>query len=111
MSMLDQIGAGIEEMIELAPGEISLDFLRRVYRSTQQPMNLRMRAAIEALPFETPKLTAVANVTVDGSFAVQLERAIERSRQPSMLNAPTIEHEPLVPTSEMKRPFASYRRM
>ncbi len=38
-----------EELVELAPGEVSLDFLQRIYRSTQQPMSLRMRAAIEAL--------------------------------------------------------------
>ena len=45
--MIEQICAEIaEELIELAPGEISLDLLRRVYRSTKQPMSMRMRAAI-----------------------------------------------------------------
>ena len=95
--VLDQIGAEIEELIELAPGEISLDFLRRVYRSTQQPMRLRMRAAIEALPFEVPKLSTTAIATMDGqSFAEALERAIQRSKSPLALNAPasTIEHDP-----------------
>jgi hypothetical protein len=55
-----------EELIELAPGEVSLDFLQRIYRSTQQPMSLRMRAAIEALPFEKPKLSATAIAAFDG---------------------------------------------
>lgn len=113
--VLDQIGAEIaEELIELAPGEISLDLLRRVYRSTQQPMSLRMRAAIEALPFEVPKLSATAIATLDGkSFAEALERCIERSKSPApLLNGPkTIEHEELVPASELKKPFArNYRR-
>jgi hypothetical protein len=51
-----------------------------------------MRAAIEALPFETPKLSAQQHVHFDGSFAAQLERAIARSQSPLVINAPTIEH-------------------
>ena len=63
-----------EELVELAPGEVSLDFLQRIYRSTQQPMSLRMRAAIEALPFEKPKLSATAIAAFDGqTFAQALE--------------------------------------
>ena len=107
--MLDQIGAEIaEEIIELAPGEISLDLLRRIYRSTQQPMSLRMRAAIEALPFEVPKLSATAIATMDGqTFAQALDRAIERSRSPTpLLNGPV---EPL-PPSELKKPMQTFRR-
>jgi hypothetical protein len=96
-----------EELVELAPGEASLDFLQRIYRSTQQPMSLRMRAAIEALPFEVPKLSATAIATMDGkSFAEALERCIERSHSPPRLNGPT---EPL-PPEELKRPMSRYRR-
>jgi len=105
--VLDQIGAEIEELTELAPGEISLDFLRRVYRSTQQPMSLRMRAAIESLPYETPKLSATAIAAFDGkTFAEALERCIERSRGPALMNGPT---EPL-PAEELKKPMSRYRR-
>ena len=104
--MLDQIGAEIAEVIELAPGEISLDLLRRVYRSTQQPLSLRMRAAIEALPFEVPKLSATAIATMDGqSFAEALERAIARSKSPPLLNG-TVEE---LPASELRKPFSNYR--
>jgi hypothetical protein len=107
-SVLDQIGAGIaEELIELAPGEISLDLLRRVYQSTQEPLSLRMRAAIEALPFEVPKLSATAIAIMDGkTFAEALERSIERSKSPPQLNGPT---EPL-PPEELKQPMSRYRR-
>jgi hypothetical protein len=44
---------------------------------------MRVRCAIEALPFEVPKLSATAITTMDEkSFAAQLDRAIERSKQP-----------------------------
>jgi hypothetical protein len=81
---------------------------RGVYRSTQQPMSLRMRAAIEALPFEVPKLSATAIATMDGkTFAEALERCIERSTSPvPRLNGPV---EPL-PLEELKRPMSRYRR-
>jgi hypothetical protein len=69
-----------QEVIELAPGETSLDFLQRIYRSAKQPMSRRLRAAIEALPHEHPRLGAVAIGSMNGQdFASMLERAIERS--------------------------------
>jgi hypothetical protein len=69
-----------EELIELAPGETSLDFLQRVYRSVKQPMSRRLRAAIEALPHEHPRLGAVAIGSMNGQdFASLLERAIRAS--------------------------------
>jgi len=68
------------EEIELAAGETSIDFLRRVYRSKRQPMSLRMRAAIEAAPFEHPRVSAVAmgHFTKE-DFATLLDRAVSRS--------------------------------
>ena len=69
-----------EGQIELGPGETSLSFLQKIYRSPSQPMSRRMRAAIEALPHEHPRLGAVATVSMNGNdFAAMLERAIERS--------------------------------
>ncbi len=66
------------ELIELRPGETSLSFLQSIYRSASLPLPVRMRAAIEALPFESPKLSATAIIQGD-SFAERLERAIARS--------------------------------
>ena len=66
--------------IELSPeieGNTSLDFLQAIYRSADQPMNRRMRAAIAALPFEHPKLSVTVNVGPNVGFAKQLEAARE----------------------------------
>ena len=69
--------------LELAPDETSLDFLQKVYRSSGQPLATRMRAAAIALPFESPKLTAMAVSSMNGEhFAAMLERAIARSQAP-----------------------------
>jgi hypothetical protein len=69
--------------LELTPEEASLDFLQKVYRSPRQPLAVRMRAAAIALPFESPKLTAMAVSSMNGKdFAAMLERAIARSQAP-----------------------------
>jgi hypothetical protein len=87
----------------------ALPLLQMAYRGQVQLTPQQMRAAIEALPFEVPKLSAAAIATIDGkSFAEALERCIERSRSPvPMLNGPV---EPL-PIEELKQPFQrTYRR-
>ncbi len=85
--MLDTVDAALSrfddepELIDLAPGETSLSFLQRVYRSVKQPMSRRLGAAVAALPHEHPKLGAVATLSMSSNdFAAMLERAIERSR-------------------------------
>jgi hypothetical protein len=87
---------------------IALPLLQMAYRGQVQLTPQQMRAAIEALPFEVPKLSASAITTMDEkSFAAAVERAIERSRSPvPLLNAKV---EPL-PPSELKKPFPKYRR-
>jgi hypothetical protein len=86
--MLDTVDAALSrfddepELIELAPGETSLDFLQKIYRSIRQPMARRMRAAEFALQHEHPKLGAIATASMNGKdFATLLERAIERSHK------------------------------
>ena len=48
-----------------------------------------MRAAMAALPFETPKLAVTTNLSSE-SFAAMLDRAIARSQAPLK----QIEHDP-----------------
>jgi hypothetical protein len=67
----------------------ALDFLQAVYRDFRQPLPVRLRAAIEALPFESPKLSAVAVMSGE-DFGARLDRAIARSQAPMKV----IEHRP-----------------
>ena len=85
----------------------ALAYLQSIYRNPMEAKPARMRAAIESLPYENPKLSAVAHGHFDGtSFAAQLERAIARSKAPLALISPTtIEHDP----SELKQPNQRYR--
>jgi hypothetical protein len=93
------------------PPLTSLKYLQSIYRDENRPDNMRIRCAVEALPYENPKLGVTAHVSVDGSFAERLERALVRSAQSAvLLNPPAIEHEELVSANDMKRPFQSYRR-
>jgi hypothetical protein len=92
-------------------GETSLQLLQTVYRDRKQPLNVRVRCAVEALAHEYPKVSAIAHI--DGnSLADRLEkelRAIERSKQTvPLLNGPVDE----LPASELKKPFvrSNYRR-
>ncbi len=53
---------------------------------------VRMRAAIEAMPYENPKLSAVAVGYVTGQdFAAQLDRAIERSNGARLIEGRVVE--------------------
>jgi hypothetical protein len=65
--------------VELPPDHTSLDYLQAVYRGQIRSDPSRMRAAIAALQFEHPKLSAAAVVHDDGTWAERLEKAIERS--------------------------------
>ena len=50
------------------------------YQGRYRPTPMQLRAAIESLPFERPKLGAVAVGRMNGDdFAAMLERAIARS--------------------------------
>jgi hypothetical protein len=97
------------EIEEGPEGETSLQLWQAIYRNRKQPLNVRVRCAIEALAHEYPKVSAVQVSHMNGQdFASALERAISRSRGETLaLTAPkTIEHD----AQEMKRPMSRYRR-
>ena len=67
-----------------------LQYLQQVYRGEIEAEGPRMRAAIAALPFESPRLTVVANIT-NHELGDRLDRAIARSAQSSGFSTPVIE--------------------
>lgn len=88
LEILDRIEAQQRERQLAEPAPVNaLDFLQSIYRNPLQPLPVRIRCAIEALPFESPKLQATAIFTRD-DFADQLERCIRRSGRGKPLALP-----------------------
>ena len=88
-----------------------LDFLKAVYMNADLPLSVRMRAAIELLPFTHPKL-AVTAVVSEQDFATLLERRIqnyERVKNGGLIDAnrEPVEVKPPLPRLSDRR----YRRM
>jgi hypothetical protein len=63
-----------------------LKFLTAVYMNADLPLSVRMRAAIEVLPFTHPKLAVVAQVT-ENDIATLLDRRIKRMEQMKVIEA------------------------
>jgi hypothetical protein len=113
MDEIDEVLHRIEQQKEehtLPEGIMALPLLQMAYRGKVKLTPQQARCAIEALPYETPKLSAAAIGLFDGqSFAEALDRCIQRSQQPApLLNSPTEQ----LPTSVASKPFArpNYRR-
>ena len=88
MSLLDGPMRMQEE--EAPDGETALALLQAVYRDKQVPLHTRIRCASEALPYEAPRLSAMAVTSMSGhDFAAALDRAIQRSqgKPPLMIEA------------------------
>ncbi len=81
--------------------------LQSIYRNEEAPLTVRMRAAIESLPYETPKLTAVAHF--EGNFADQLDKAIERRSMKLIEHAP-VPTEQQLPPDVLKQPMSLPQR-
>jgi hypothetical protein len=68
-----------------------LSFLKAVYMNAELPLSVRMRAAIELLPFTHPKL-AVTAVVSEQDFATVLDRRLKRIEEMKLIEAkPTID--------------------
>jgi hypothetical protein len=85
----------LQQFEEREPERVnSLEYLQRIYRDPNQPTPVRMRAAIEALQFENPKLASVAVGYIDAQdFASRLERAINRSERAMLIEGHAIRDE------------------
>lgn len=68
-----------EKQQAVPPAASALALLKSVYGNPSVPLQVRMRAAIEALPFECPKLSATAFVPVR-DFAAILEERIKHQK-------------------------------
>jgi hypothetical protein len=70
----------------------ALTLLQMVYRGALKVSPLQMRAAIESLPYEAPKLSAMAITSMTGNdFARALDRCIERSNRAKVIEGRAIE--------------------
>jgi hypothetical protein len=91
---------------------VALEFLQGIYNDPKQSTSTRMRAAIECLPFENPKVSAVAISHMDGQdFASALDRCIARSGIKPLPPPKVIEARPVeqLPAEELKGPMPHYR--
>jgi hypothetical protein len=91
MSLLDQQQI-VDEMngegLQVPPDIEPVEFLMAIYRDPRQPMNRRMKAAIEAAQYRQPKLGVIATTNLSGhDFAALLDRAIERSNGARVVKA------------------------
>jgi hypothetical protein len=65
---------------EIEPNGLGLDLLRAVYRNPGVDLSIRMRAAMACLPFESPKLSVIAQIT-EQDFATLLDRRLENMKR------------------------------
>ena|SRR5262252_4713356 len=72
--------------IEIGPTATALDLLEAVYRNPTQQLMTRIRCAMACLPFQSPKLAMVAQVS-DQDFATLLDQRIARYEKMKLIEA------------------------
>jgi hypothetical protein len=105
------------QMAVLPEGTTAKQALEMVYRGEIVLSPQQMRAAIECLQFEEPKVSAIAYGHFNGqSMAEALDRAIARSNSPHVMNKPPALAGPTTPTiiehdaQELRGPFSRLER-
>ena len=77
----------MDELIDLRSVQVAdcdepanaLEYLQDIYKGRRPFDPQRVRAASIAIAFESPKLSVVAAIADDGTFAERLDRALTRS--------------------------------
>jgi hypothetical protein len=64
--------------------DTALELLQAIYKNPAMPLQTRMRAAKEALPYESPKLAVVATVSTT-NFMEIIDRRMKRAAQAGLL--------------------------
>lgn len=72
----------------------ALEYLQSIYRNPTETTGVRMRAAVESLPFENPKLSAVGvGYLENNTFAERLDRAIDASNRAKVIEGRVIDRD------------------
>jgi hypothetical protein len=85
----------LDETNRREPEQINaLGYLQSIYRNPMELTGVRIRAAVEALPYENPRLSAIAVGRLTGEdFATRLDRAVEASNRAKLIEARVIRDE------------------
>jgi hypothetical protein len=87
----------------------ALEFLQAIFCNNELPLPTKMRAAIAALPFASPKLAVIAQVN-DTDFAAILDRRLKRIEE---MKAKSIEAKPVIDGEKVdaRLPDRRFRRI
>jgi hypothetical protein len=96
MGLLPDLAVPEARAQTIGEAESAYDLLRSVYSNPALPRGMRSRAAIEALPFEKPKLAVTAAVN-GGNFGEAMERALKRSGKGDRTSAAEDQRTPSIP--------------